>query len=1523
MEAPLRGGKDSGKGGVQGAYTPGNAVVTDANGDLIDGGTPPGGSGTTNITVVEAPTGVEIQSSSGTNDTIAGATGTNAGVLLPADKAKLDNAPVDTNAELAGKSDTGHGHVLADISDAGTAAAQDIDDFATGAEGDLAATAVQPARTVATQHSLTGGGDLSADRTLSLVNDAASPGVNKVYGTDGSGVRGWKDDPAGGGGGAVTSVFGRTGAVTAAEADYASFYPKKLVTDTSPAALLRSVSMAEYGATHYKAPTTALVAYQTPYPFAPVDVDSTRYLTRTSNFSNAADTRRITLAATFRVDATGAQQFVFAARNKAGMSVESTGKVRIRLGNGSGSQIALFYSTTVLQPSVWYDVVFSVDIDLQNPVMLLNGRDDIDAAATVWTTSDDIDTGGATAWSVGSDALTTPANFLDGAVDRCALWLDYIDLEAHRDEFWCNGKQVDWPAAVVAGKTPLMHVKGPAAVLHRNRTGNGDFTVVGTLLDIALPAATGWWQTSGRQLYDPAGQPAALRGWRVTSNEMIGGPLTREYFRSLKAQGLAGNVLGWELWWSKGGNVSNPNPGEARPSIVGNPATGAGYQEEYLAVHLDSMANAAAEGFWIVPDFRVSYDETQAAANLAVDNDNSNGQAWQGWADHDLTISNAAVASPGTGNYRTRFFNWLTWIVGKILARRDIAPAVAYWSMWHFPFHRHGTLTDGRIDPYIDTGASGFAKLLNDHFRSLVGTGPLLGFSLYRNEIMKRIITLGEAWTPLSGNVIYICGGYGDHGTLMLDPPDTDDTFPNGDDDPDYGNPTAGEWTLVTLGNAKNIAFISNEGPGLHVNLRDDDPLGTRQQEWLEGLWNLYNRETNGWQFHALTRDVPLLNLAEGTPFGDLFRRHLLGSEPVSGVDPSSWVDAADYGLHPSAPAAVNNVALDRAIKTARETRRGLYIPGGVYLISKTFALAGHIMKTNSSGTSGENANDMFVVYDGVWFQVAPGTAATSFHECKAWSYVSAGVPTSGYKSVSDLVLRNVEPWDNASEAPIVTGHVAGTSVGVKKYCVFDTRGIQGTTMIGRLHIVGNFDGTNSDNIVAIGCSQRGLAGNDGQRVTWPHLVVEDMEMGLYGTPRLGTDASTAAPDDGFADCFTAAFFPHIETRGNIGRALCIGPNKMDGSFVARATFEGTTATSRVHQTGAQFGSLRWNHKNRATTQYAACEITKSEVTVSGECYVRNNGGSPSTQGAAWFFRVGDEAALRIGALRLDNTALNATYPDLIYVGVSQNGLMACTKAHVTVFGTYDLAARADLRSVVRLQTDQSPERNRQINVTTNLAWVDADAVSIEDTGGSSTGDVLDLRTNDVRGMFRVDGGRLVHLNPNVVAKSNTRTTVDNTVTLTDILNTTIPQDAVGKTGGRIRVTLMGDCAVGGATTAAFRFKCTLGGTTEFDITTELLPGAGTANGRAWQMDIELVRRDVSTWGCHARLFISEDGTDTTGRGAFTGWLNVEGGIVARVSHAGADLSAAAAVLIVQVAPTVAEANTRVRCDNWFVEKAA
>jgi hypothetical protein len=65
--------------------------------------------------------------------------------------------------------------------------------------------AVPSSRTITTQYSLTGGGDLSANRIINLVGDTAAPGNLKYYGTDGSGTRGWYSLPAGGSG-TVTSV---------------------------------------------------------------------------------------------------------------------------------------------------------------------------------------------------------------------------------------------------------------------------------------------------------------------------------------------------------------------------------------------------------------------------------------------------------------------------------------------------------------------------------------------------------------------------------------------------------------------------------------------------------------------------------------------------------------------------------------------------------------------------------------------------------------------------------------------------------------------------------------------------------------------------------------------------------------------------------------------------------------------------------------------------------------------------------------------------------------------------------------------------------------------------------------------------------------------------------------------------------------------------------------------------------------------------------------------------------------------
>ena len=140
---------------------------------------------------VGAAVWVQVYPASGATVTWGGVTGT------------LSNQ-TDLQTALDGKAATGHTHTLADVTDSGGAAALDVGTTAgTVAAGDDSRItgAVQDSRQVATQHSLDGGGDLSADRTLSLVGDAETPGNDKYYGTNDAGARGFYDLPTGGGGG--------------------------------------------------------------------------------------------------------------------------------------------------------------------------------------------------------------------------------------------------------------------------------------------------------------------------------------------------------------------------------------------------------------------------------------------------------------------------------------------------------------------------------------------------------------------------------------------------------------------------------------------------------------------------------------------------------------------------------------------------------------------------------------------------------------------------------------------------------------------------------------------------------------------------------------------------------------------------------------------------------------------------------------------------------------------------------------------------------------------------------------------------------------------------------------------------------------------------------------------------------------------------------------------------------------------------------------------------------------------------
>lgn len=80
---------------------------------------------------------------------------------------------------------------------------------------------VPSGRQILTQHSLTGGGDLTADRTLNLVNDSAAPGNEKYYGTDAGGVKGYHALPAAPAVTGTTVVFATTGTTSVSDATLA------------------------------------------------------------------------------------------------------------------------------------------------------------------------------------------------------------------------------------------------------------------------------------------------------------------------------------------------------------------------------------------------------------------------------------------------------------------------------------------------------------------------------------------------------------------------------------------------------------------------------------------------------------------------------------------------------------------------------------------------------------------------------------------------------------------------------------------------------------------------------------------------------------------------------------------------------------------------------------------------------------------------------------------------------------------------------------------------------------------------------------------------------------------------------------------------------------------------------------------------------------------------------------------------------------------------------------------------------
>lgn len=164
--------------------------------------------GATDLTSSTTGTTVTVVSSSGLDAILAAATTVNAGVMSAADKTKLDGVATAATANatdaqlrdrsthtgaqaistvtnlqttLDGKAATTHAHAIADT---------------TGLQAALTAKADNTI-TITGATSLTGGGSLSANRTISLVGDSATPGNSKYYGTNGTGSKGYYDIPAG------------------------------------------------------------------------------------------------------------------------------------------------------------------------------------------------------------------------------------------------------------------------------------------------------------------------------------------------------------------------------------------------------------------------------------------------------------------------------------------------------------------------------------------------------------------------------------------------------------------------------------------------------------------------------------------------------------------------------------------------------------------------------------------------------------------------------------------------------------------------------------------------------------------------------------------------------------------------------------------------------------------------------------------------------------------------------------------------------------------------------------------------------------------------------------------------------------------------------------------------------------------------------------------------------------------------------------------------------------------------------
>jgi hypothetical protein len=337
--------------------------------------------------------------------------------------------------------------------------------------------------------------------------------------------------------------------------------------------------------------------------------------------------------------------------------------------------------------------------------------------------------------------------------------------------------------------------------------------------------------TNGSQIISHEGEPIKLSGFRIAVSEWGRNRfVSLDDFNYWKSQGLLGNAQAVEIWFSRGLPAINPSePYPHRPGV---------YLEEAMPLLLNAMRNIARSGSYIIPSIRVGYDGAKA---IEYTKNGTNG--WEGWAVHSRVINNDPVvvetgANAGTyGNHRDRFFAWLDYLIPAILADKEIADKIAYWETWHFAGHKQSINTSKYLDDFI--------PILLAKYREHIPEG-LLGVSAHTS--MGNIITRlnNGTWKPYNDpNWILVLGGYGTHSMFFSD------RFLSLVWPKDSGKPTwlGEEFDVEKYVRMTGRAMHSQEGPGA-IELYRTTPMRESQRTWMMGLFNLYNRTTNGFAFH-------------------------------------------------------------------------------------------------------------------------------------------------------------------------------------------------------------------------------------------------------------------------------------------------------------------------------------------------------------------------------------------------------------------------------------------------------------------------------------------------------------------------------------------------------------------------------------------------------------------------------------------------------------------------------------------------